>query len=109
MQDGDRIRGRRSRSTRRPSGWDRRAPTYSDFIGNLTNRLVDPLLAAAGVRSGSRVLDLATGPGCADTPDRMRLPECFSTRSPRRKPNRRRKYRSARHFSCSRTTRNSSN
>jgi ubiquinone/menaquinone biosynthesis C-methylase UbiE len=45
------------------AGWNRQAPTYDSFIGRLTSRLADPLLDAAGVAAGSRVLDLATGPG----------------------------------------------
>ena len=47
------------------AGWERQAPTYDDVIGRVTSRLVGPLLDAAGVRQGSRVLDLATGPGYA--------------------------------------------
>ena len=47
------------------AGWQHQAPTYDQFIGRLTRRLVDPLLNAAGVGSGMRVLDLATGPGYA--------------------------------------------
>jgi SAM-dependent methyltransferase len=47
------------------SGWEHQAPTYDDVIGRVTSRLVGPLLDAAGVRQGSRVLDLATGPGYA--------------------------------------------
>ena len=47
------------------AGWQHQAPTYDDFIGRVTSRLVDPLLDAANVRSGSRLLDVATGPGYA--------------------------------------------
>jgi SAM-dependent methyltransferase len=47
------------------AGWQRQAPTYDDFFGRLTSRLVDPLLDAADVGPGSRVLDVATGPGYA--------------------------------------------
>jgi SAM-dependent methyltransferase len=47
------------------AGWERQAPTYDDVIGRVTSRLVGPLLEAAGVQQGSRVLDLATGPGYA--------------------------------------------
>jgi ubiquinone/menaquinone biosynthesis C-methylase UbiE len=47
------------------AGWERQAPTYDDVIGRITSRLVGPLLDAAGVRRGSRVLDVATGPGYA--------------------------------------------
>jgi ubiquinone/menaquinone biosynthesis C-methylase UbiE len=45
------------------AGWNRQASTYDSFIGHITSRLADPLLDAAGVEAGSRVLDLATGPG----------------------------------------------
>ena len=47
------------------AGWERRARTYGDVVGRVTSRLVDPLLDAAGVGPGRRVLDLATGPGYA--------------------------------------------
>ncbi len=45
------------------AGWEHRAPTYGQFFGPITGRLVGPLLDAAAVGPGSRVLDLATGPG----------------------------------------------
>ena len=47
------------------AGWEHQAPTYGDVIGRVTSRLVEPLLDAAGVDRGSRVLDVATGPGYA--------------------------------------------
>ena len=47
------------------AGWDHQAPTYDDVMGRVTSRLVGPLLEAAGVQQGSRVLDVATGPGYA--------------------------------------------
>jgi len=47
------------------AGWEHQAPTYDDFFGQITQRFVDPLLDAAGVGRGSRVLDVATGPGYA--------------------------------------------
>jgi SAM-dependent methyltransferase len=46
-------------------GWEHQASTYDHFFGRLTSRLVDPLLDAADVGPGMRVLDLATGPGYA--------------------------------------------
>ena len=46
------------------AGWQRQAPTYGQFIGRVTARLADPLLDAASVGSGTRLLDIATGPGC---------------------------------------------
>ena len=47
------------------NGWERQARTYGDVVGRVTRRLVDPLLDAAGVGPGRRMLDLATGPGYA--------------------------------------------
>lgn len=47
------------------AGWQRQAPTYDRFIGRLTSRFVDSLLDAARVGPGTRMLDLATGPGHA--------------------------------------------
>jgi SAM-dependent methyltransferase len=47
-------------------GWTRKAATYDRLTGRATARLVEPLLDAAGVRSGTRLLDVACGPGrCA--------------------------------------------
>jgi SAM-dependent methyltransferase len=37
---------------------------YVRFYSPITRRLTEPLLDAAGVRPGTRVLDVATGPGC---------------------------------------------
>jgi SAM-dependent methyltransferase len=44
-------------------GWSAQARTYGGLIGAITSRLAESLLDAAGVRSGWRVLDVATGPG----------------------------------------------
>jgi SAM-dependent methyltransferase len=44
-------------------GWTRKAKTYDRLTGRATARLVGPLLEAAGVQSGTRVLDVACGPG----------------------------------------------
>src|SRR4051794_30769181 len=47
-------------------GWTRKAASYDRLTGRATARLVEPLLDAAGVQSGTRVLDVACGPGrCA--------------------------------------------
>ncbi|MEU5881131.1 class I SAM-dependent methyltransferase [Spirillospora sp. NPDC047279] len=43
--------------------WDGRAPAYERGFAQLTRYTVDPLLDAAGVGAGSRVLDVGTGPG----------------------------------------------
>jgi len=45
------------------AGWSRRAKTYGRVSGAITARFVDPLLDAAQVGAGMRVLDVATGPG----------------------------------------------
>ena len=45
------------------AGWERQASTYDDFLGRITRRLAEPLLDAAEVAAGTRVLDVATGPG----------------------------------------------
>jgi SAM-dependent methyltransferase len=44
-------------------GWTRKAKTYDRLTGRATARLVVPLLEAAGVEAGTRVLDVACGPG----------------------------------------------
>jgi SAM-dependent methyltransferase len=44
-------------------GWSVQAESYGGLIGAITRRLADPLLDAAGVGPGQRVLDVATGPG----------------------------------------------
>ncbi len=45
------------------AGWERRVAGYDDFFRPITSRLVVPLLDAAGVTDGSRVLDVGSGPG----------------------------------------------
>lgn len=45
------------------AGWQRQSAGYDDFFGSITTRVVEPLLDAAGVTAGSRVLDVASGPG----------------------------------------------
>jgi ubiquinone/menaquinone biosynthesis C-methylase UbiE len=45
------------------ASWERQAATYGDFTGRVTSRFAEPLLDAAGVTSGTCVLDVATGPG----------------------------------------------
>ncbi len=47
------------------AGWEHQAPNYDGFFGGVTSRLVDPLLDAARVGPGTRVLDIGTGPGYA--------------------------------------------
>jgi len=46
------------------AGWaGKEAASYDALAGRVTSRLADPLLDAAGATAGSRVLDVATGPG----------------------------------------------
>jgi SAM-dependent methyltransferase len=46
-------------------GWGAKAATYELLTGQITDRLVEPLLDAAEVAPGMRVLDVGTGPGYA--------------------------------------------
>ena len=43
--------------------WDAKAAGYDRFFGRITGRLVEHLLDAASVGEGTRMLDLASGPG----------------------------------------------
>ena len=45
------------------SGWEKKADPYHRFFGPITARAIEPLLDAARVGAGTRVLDIATGPG----------------------------------------------
>jgi SAM-dependent methyltransferase len=45
------------------AGWQATAQDYDRAFRSLTSRLAEPLLHAAGVAAGTRVLDIATGPG----------------------------------------------
>jgi SAM-dependent methyltransferase len=45
------------------AGWERQVSGYEDFFGPISTRLVAPLLDAALVDRGTRVLDVASGPG----------------------------------------------
>ncbi len=45
------------------AGWEEKAAAYERFFGVVSGRVVEPLLAAASVGVGTRVLDVATGPG----------------------------------------------
>ena len=45
------------------AGWQQAAEHYGDAFGRLTSRTADALLDAARVSAGTRVLDVATGPG----------------------------------------------
>lgn len=45
------------------AGWQRAAVSYPETFGTLTVQATNPLLDAAAVGAGTRVLDVATGPG----------------------------------------------
>jgi len=45
------------------SGWERASEHYGDAFGHLTTQVAEPMLDAAGVTGGTRVLDVCTGPG----------------------------------------------
>ena len=45
------------------AGWERAARHYPDAFGSLTRQAVDPMLDATGVGPGTRLLDVACGPG----------------------------------------------
>ena len=45
------------------AGWQRAAEPYGDAFGLLTIQAAAPLLDAVNVRAGTRLLDVATGPG----------------------------------------------
>ena len=45
------------------SGWQAKAEGYDRVVGGVTGQAVEPLLDAAAVDRGKRVLDVASGPG----------------------------------------------
>src|SRR4026209_128683 len=45
------------------AGWEEKAAEYEGAFGSLTGQAVEPRLDAASVVAGTRVLDVATGPG----------------------------------------------
>jgi SAM-dependent methyltransferase len=45
------------------SGWQRAADRYGDAFGGLTSQTIPPLLNAVGVKPGTHLLDVASGPG----------------------------------------------
>lgn len=45
------------------AGWQRAAAYYADTFGTLTVQTTEPLLDAVAIAPGSRLLDVATGPG----------------------------------------------
>ena len=47
------------------AGWELVADRYYELLSPITGLAVEPLLDAAGIRAGMRVLDVGTGPGTA--------------------------------------------
>ena len=45
------------------AGWEHAADHYGDAFGSLTSQTIPALLAAAGAGKGTRLLDVASGPG----------------------------------------------
>jgi ubiquinone/menaquinone biosynthesis C-methylase UbiE len=45
------------------SGWQGIPQRYHQAFGELTTQSIEPLLDAAGVKAGTKVIDIATGPG----------------------------------------------
>ena len=45
------------------AGWERAADHYGDAFGSLTSQTIPALLRAAAVERGTRLLDVASGPG----------------------------------------------
>src|SRR3954471_4997546 len=45
------------------AGWEQAADHYGDAFGPLTSQTIPSLLNAADVRAGTRLLDVASGPG----------------------------------------------
>lgn len=44
-------------------GWQGIPQQYHEAFGQLTTQSIEPLLDAAGVKNGARVIDIASGPG----------------------------------------------
>jgi ubiquinone/menaquinone biosynthesis C-methylase UbiE len=45
------------------TGWAKQAVHYDSLVGQMTRQAVDELLAAVNLRSGAKLLDVASGPG----------------------------------------------
>jgi ubiquinone/menaquinone biosynthesis C-methylase UbiE len=45
------------------TGWDKQAEHYHDFAGQVTWQTVDAMLSAINLQPGTRMLDVASGPG----------------------------------------------
>ncbi len=72
METPDETSGQDAFNRFEAEGWEHRADGYHVLADGLTTRVIEPLLDAAGVDSGTRVLDVATGPGYAAEAARLR-------------------------------------
>ena len=45
------------------AGWERSAAHYHELFGTITEQAIDPMLGAAAIRSGDRLLDAPCGSG----------------------------------------------
>jgi hypothetical protein len=67
------------------TGWERAAEFYGDAFGALTSQTAGPMLDAVGATGGTRLLDVACGPGdgCRPSPFAKATPKrCPSTPQP---------------------------
>ncbi|HEY9651102.1 MAG TPA: methyltransferase domain-containing protein [Coleofasciculaceae cyanobacterium] len=48
-------------------GWQQSVEQYHSSFGSLTNQMIDPLLKAVKTQTGTKLLDIATGPGYVAT------------------------------------------
>ncbi len=44
-------------------GWQQSVDQYDNSFGSLTNQIIEPLLNAVNAQTGTKILDIATGPG----------------------------------------------
>ena len=45
------------------TGWSRQAQNYDDHLGNISRAAIGPMLDAVGITPGTRLLEVACGPG----------------------------------------------
>jgi len=45
------------------TGWSNKAQHYDDLVGEVTRQTVGAMLAAVGLQPGTKMLDVASGPG----------------------------------------------
>src|SRR5215475_10534318 len=44
-------------------GWGKQAEHYDSLVGQMTRQVIDAMLSVVDVRRGTRLLDVASGPG----------------------------------------------